>query len=480
MAGTLSLTPTYGLTPTPQKIPTTTNYIKDFNFLNQYLPEQYQKEFERYGNRSVASFLRMLSAEIPFASDLIKWSEQGRLHTKYTDVYTAVAAGAKNAPVQFSAQTGKPVNFRKGQTVLISQNTGSATNKGVITDVAADGSTFNVAFYEASQAIVAGSSTTNLCTVFVYGSEFQKGQAGMVGSLEAQSTFFDNKPIIIKENYEVSGSDMAQIGWVEVSDETGGGGYLWYLKSSHETRTRFEDYLEMSMVEGRPAETNSGAYNALSPTSTPVTGGTTAQTSAGTKGLFYEVESRGNVWSGGNPNTLNDFDAVIQRLDKQGAIQENAIFLNRQFSFDIDDMLAAQSASAMGGSSFGLFDNDKDMALNLGFSGFRRGYDFYKTDWKYLNDAQTRGDLTAGAVNGVLVPAGSTTVYDQVLGKNAKRPFLHVRYRKSEVEDRKYKSWVTGGAGGATTSDVDSMKVNFLSERALCVLGANNFFIFKN
>jgi hypothetical protein len=480
MAGTLSLSPTYGLTPTPQKIPTTTNYIKDFNFLNQYLPEQYQKEFERYGNRSVASFLRMLSAEIPFASDLIKWSEQGRLHTKYTDVYTTSVAGAKTVAVQFSAQTGKPVNFRKGQTVLISQNAGSATNKGVITDVASTGLTFDVAFYEANQNIIAGTSSTNLCTVFVYGSEFQKGQAGMVGSLEAQSTFFDNKPIIIKENYEVSGSDMAQIGWVEVSDETGGGGYLWYLKSSHETRTRFEDYLEMSMVEGKPADTNSGAYNALSPTLTPVTGGTTAQTSAGTKGLFYEVENRGNVWSGGNPNTLNDFDAVIQRLDKQGAIQENAIFLNRQFSFDIDDMLAAQSASAMGGSSFGLFDNDKDMALNLGFSGFRRGYDFYKTDWKYLNDAQTRGDLTAGAINGVLVPAGSTNVYDQVLGKNAKRPFLHVRYRKSEVEDRKYKSWVTGGAGGATTSDVDSMKVNFLSERALCVLGANNFFIFKN
>ena len=483
MAGTLSLTPTYGLTPTAQKIPVSTNYIKDFNFLNQYLPEQYQKEFERYGNRSVASFLRMLSAEIPFASDLIKWSEQGRLHTKYTDVYTSSAVGAKTAAVQFSAQAGKPVNFRKGQTVLISQNAGTATNKGIITDVASSGLTFDVAFYEANQTIIAGTASTNLCTVFVYGSEFRKGTAGMEGSLEAQSVFFDNKPIIIKENYEVSGSDMAQIGWVEVSDETGGGGYLWYLKSSHETRTRFEDYLEMSMVEGKIAETNSGALNTQSVNaagSNIITGGGTGATSVGTKGLFSEVESRGNVWSGGNPNTLNDFDAVIQRLDKQGAIQENAIFLNRQFSFDIDDMLAAQSASAMGGSSFGLFDNDKDMALNLGFSGFRRGYDFYKTDWKYLNDAQTRGDLVAGAVNGVLVPAGSTNVYDQVLGKNAKRPFLHVRYRKSEVEDRKYKSWVTGGAGGASNSDVDSMKVNFLSERALCVLGANNFFIFKN
>jgi hypothetical protein len=156
------------------------------------------------------------------------------------------------------------------------------------------------------------------------------------------------------------------------------------------------------------------------------------------------------------------------------------LFVNRQFSFDIDDMLAAQNSYGAGGTSYGLFDNDEQMALNLGFSGFRRGYDFYKTDWKYLNDPTMRGDLPSGSVNGVLVPAGSTTVYDQVLGKNAKRPFLHVRYRASETEDRRYKTWVTGSAGGARTSDLDAMEVHFLSERALCTLGANNFVIFED
>jgi len=90
-----------------------------------------------------------------------------------------------------------------------------------------------------------------------------------------------------------------------------------------------------------------------------------------------------------------------------------------------------------------------------------------------------RGGITGGAINGVLVPAGSTSVYDQVLGKNAKRPFLHVRYRASEAEDRKMKSWVVGSAGGASNSDKDAMEVHFLSERALCTLGANNFFLFK-
>ena len=43
---------------------------------------------------------------------------------------------------------------------------------------------------------------------------------------------------------------MAQIGWVEVATEDGTSGFLWYLKAESETRLRFEDYLEMAMVEG--------------------------------------------------------------------------------------------------------------------------------------------------------------------------------------------------------------------------------------
>ena len=297
----------------------------------------------------------------------------------------------------------------------------------------------------------------------------------MVGSMESDDLFFQNKPIILKDKYAVSGSDMAQIGWVEVQSENGASGYLWYLKSEHDTRLRFEDYMETSMIEAVPAVPNSGAEAALSSAAAGA-----GIVNAGSEGIFYVVKQRGNVFGGGNPVVLSQFDDVIQRLDKQGSIEENVIFVNRQFSFDIDDMLAAQNSYGGGGTSYGLFDNDKDMALNLGFTGFRRGYDFYKSDWKYLNDPTMRGGITAGAVNGLLVPAGSTTVYDQILGKNAKRPFLHVRYRASETEDRRYKTWITGSAGGARTSSLDAMEVNFLSERAVCTLGANNFFLFEN
>jgi len=464
--------PGFQLQPSAEQVPLSTNYITNFDFLNQYLPDTYEKEFERYGNRTVASFLRMVGAEMPSNSDMIKWAEQGRLHTKYVNCDSSASAAADTATITVNDANVSGIAIRVGQTVFISDNATGLSNKGIVTAVNTTAGTFDVAYYEGGGQTFSG---TAVLSVWIYGSEFKKGTNGMIGSLEAEDEIFDNSPIIIKDKYAVSGSDMAQIGWVEVTTENGATGYLWYLKSEHETRLRFEDYLETAMIEAVPAESGSGVATQ------------TANSQVGNKGsegIFYVVNNRGNVWGGGNPTTLSDFDSIISRLDKQGSIEENVIFVNRAFSFDIDDMLAAQNSYGANGTSYGLFNNDRDMALNLGFTGFRRGYDFYKSDWKYLNDPTMRGGLPTGAsatgtVTGLLVPAGSTTVYDQILGKNAKRPFLHVRYRASETEDRRYKTWITGSAGGAQTSDLDAMEVNFLSERCVCTLGANNFVLFR-
>jgi len=480
MAGALAGTPVPALSPSSVKAALPGNYITDFDFLNQYLPDTYEKEFERYGNRTISSFIRMVGAEMPTNSDLIKWAEQGRLHTKYQGCTTTQADGATaSTTVPYITAGGAVCNFRVGQTLFLSLEGGATSNKAIVTAVGAKTAagtddSFEVAYYEAAQSVGFNAGTI---TAFVYGSEFRQGTNGMVGSLESEDIFLENKPIIIKDKYEVSGSDAAQIGWVEVSTEDGATGYLWYLKSEHETRLRFDDYLEMAMIEGVIAENASGALAELNGAAYPA--GSSIANSAGTQGMFEAIETRGNVWAGGVPSTLADFDDIIERLDKQGAIQENVLFVNREMSFSIDDMLAAQNSYGANGTSYGLFDNDEEMALNLGFSGFRRGYDFYKSDWKYLNEFSLRGGIDGGKVNGVLVPAGSTNVYDQILGRNAKRPFLHVRYRASETEDRRYKTWITGSVGGARTSDLDAMEVNFLSERALCTMGANNFVIFN-
>ena len=469
MAGQVNPTPGFALQPSAEQVPLASNYITNFDFLNQYLPDTYEKEFERYGNRTISSFLRMVGAEMPSNSDLIKWAEQGRLHTKYVNCSTTAIAGADIATITVADAGVTSIVVRVGQTVMISDNAGTGSNKAIVTAVDTAAGTFAVAYYEVGGQVPAAGQTLS---VFIYGSEFGKGTEGMQGSLESEDSIFQNNPIIIKDKYAVSGSDMAQIGWVEVTTENGASGYLWYLKSEHETRLRFDDHLETAMIEAVPAEIVGG-----------VSSGAAAAGYNGSEGVFFVVENRGNVWGGGFPETLAQFDTIVSRLDKQGAIEENVIFVDRDFSFGIDDMLAAQNNNAAGGTSYGLFDNDKDMALNLGFTGFRRGYDFYKSDWKYLNDVTMRGDMSgaagSGRVNGLLVPAGSTSVYDQIMGKNAKRPFLHVRYRASETEDRRYKTWITGSAGGAMTSSLDAMEVHFLSERAVCTLGANNFFLFS-
>ena len=238
---------------------------------------------------------------------------------------------------------------------------------------------------------------------------------------------------------------------------------------------RFADNCEMMCLEGVQIANDTTL-------DTQTLGGALPQ--GGTQGLFDAISNRGNASSGitgSPPNDLAEFDAILAEFDKQGAIEENMIFCNRKVSLAIDDMLASMNSYGSGGTSYGVFDNSEDMALNLGFSGFRRGsYDFYKSDWKYLNDAGTRGAIntrdTANAIRGVIVPAGVSSVYDQMLGKNMKRPFLHVRYRASQTDNRKFKTWVTGSVGAAT-SELDAMRVNYLSERCLITQGANNFML---
>ena len=313
---------------------------------------------------------------------------------------------------------------------------------------------------------------TATCDLFVYGSEFKKGTASMTESIEPNFLSLTNKPMIIKDHFEVSGSDTAQIGWVEVSGESGMAGYLWYMKAEGDTRVRFEDYLEMSMIEAEKAATGSG---------------TAASDVAvqGTEGLLSAIGTRGIVAANqfNASAELSEFDDLLKELDKQGAIEENMLFLDRKTELLFDNMLAQQNSYGAGGTSYGVFENSEDMALNLGFSGFRRGsYDFYKTSWKYLNDASLRGGssnfVNGDNIDGVLVPAGTSTVYDQLLGTNIRRPFLHVRYRASQADDRRMKSWLTGSVGGASTSTLDAMEVNFLSERCLCVQARNNFVLF--
>ena len=471
--------PAGSFTPAAQKVTLASAYL-DFataganNWAQQYLPDLIEKEAEIFGNRTIGGFLSQVGAEESMTSDQVIWSEQGRLHLSYNG--TAAVVGGNDVITLTTDIDGAAVGatthgVRQGDMVLISD--GNTTATAYVDVVTPGAATIEVETYGAANLTAAGINVGGAAvSLFVFGSEFVKGEVGRNASNEPQFKSLSNQPIILKDKFEVSGSDASAIGWVEVSGEDGQSGYLWYLKAEGDTRTRFADYLEMSMIESEKAVANIADYQG------------NGALIKGTEGLFAALKARGNQASGidtvSSPAVnLAEFDAILAEFDKNGAIEENMMFLNRDSSLAIDDMLAGMNSYGAGGSSYGVFDNEEDMAMNLGFTGFRRGsYDFYKSDWKYLNDKATRGGImdTVTNIRGVIIPAGVSSVYDQVLGKNLKRPFLHVRYRASQTDDRRLKTWTTGSVG-ATTSDLDAMEMHYLSERCLVVQGANNFML---
>ena len=507
----------------------------------QFLPDVYDKEIEIYGNRTISGFLKMVSAEMPSSSDQIIWLEQGRLHTRYTGLFrvataptatatnatastalTAVVAGtAINFQLNTASQRGPGAaqgnltntnegsgdcNFRTGQTVMIQREDPGTTGdtsrgtgdviKGIITGVTARG--FTVSPYQALTAF--GGGTASTYTALVYGSEFAKGTGNFTEKIDPSYSTYQNSPIIMKEHYAINGSDTGQIGWIEVTSENGASGYLWYVKAEHENRLRWEDYQEMAMLEAVPNDQTGTAGTQLQAfrgdrrtDASPVS--QAPSQARGTQGFFDALYERGNVYgdlstdlftAGAAAPTAtgivalqSTFDVILKQMDKQGAIEENMMYVNRDLTLSLDNFIATQNNyGGVAGVSWGVFNSSSDTAVNLGFSGFRRGsYDFYKSDWKYLNDYSTRGGF--GDIEGVMIPAGTSTVYDQNLGKNIKRPFLHIRYRASETDNRKMKSWITGSVGGAYTTDIDEMRMHYLTEKCLITQGANNFYLFE-
>ena len=489
-------------TPASQKQTLASAYI-DFtadgnDWGQQYVPDLIEKEAEVFGNRTISGFLGQVGAEEAMSADQVVWSEQGRLHVSCigslvtnTNIFTVVSDSDGN--VAGDGYTIANHGLRLYDVCLVANAGWSGTGQVVLVN----GTAVTIIPYGeetwADSPFHGSSATLANTQVVVIGSDFEKGSTGLGGMTPANSsakaikpthTSLTNKPLIMKDYYEISGSDASQVGWVEVTGEEGQSGYLWYLKAEGDTRARFTDYLEMAMLEAE----KTAAASIIGFADGSIRGAADAGLNgAGTEGLFAAIEDRGNLTSGvtgvNAATDLAEFDAILAEFDNQGAIEENMMFVNRATSLAIDDMLASMNSYGAGGTSYGVFDNSEDMAVNLGFSGFRRGsYDFYKSDWKYLNDNSTRGGInaaaTSDAVRGVVIPAGVSSVYDQNLGKNLKRPFLHVRYRASQTESRKMKTWTTGSVG-AVTSDLDAMQMHFLSERCLVTQGANNFMLMK-
>ena len=214
---------------------------------------------------------------MPMTSDQVIWSEQNRLHISYDNV-TVTGATQLTIPVAADIQNVISVN----DTIVIMEPTTGKEAKGIVSASGAYATpangTLTVQLFNGADTVTSVFGGAAVLKIFVYGSDYAKGSDTVGGlrriSVEPTMTQYHNSPIIIRNQYVVSGSDTAQIGWVNVATEDGTDGYLWYLKAESETRLRFNDYLEMAMVEG---ELNTSAANPSQP---------------GTEGLFAAIEQR--------------------------------------------------------------------------------------------------------------------------------------------------------------------------------------------
>mgnify|MGYP000023436284 CR=1 FL=1 len=332
--------------PSAQQQALASNYI-DFaggstGWEQQYLPDLMEKEAEVFGQRTISGFLSKVGAEESMTSDQVVWSEQGRLHLSYAG--TVATAGATNGTFTVTTDIDGSANGENGFAVA---NHGIRVNDvvliataGIVTKalVVETPATAVVTVEPYDKATLAGHATTAGGSVLlVVGSEYGKGQSysGIDGTVSAdkrtalEPTFksYSNKPVIMKDYYEVSGSDASAIGWVEVTGEENQNGYLWYLKAAGDTRARFTDYCEMQMLEAEKSVVGSVIGFADGQIRGAADGGAGG---AGSEGLFAAIESRGNVTSGvvgvNAATDLAEFDAILAEFDRQGAIEENMMF----------------------------------------------------------------------------------------------------------------------------------------------------------
>lgn len=425
------------LTPSPTKIATPTNYISDaeYNLLTQYIPELEAQIVDRFGSQTITGMLEALGKESPFQADLIKWNEEGRLTQLATTVTRANDVFTSNAHT-----------FRVNEIISVRDAAGAVVRKGQITAVTTNG--FTALCGHASGWTAVG---TTALTVYAFTNEYKKGAEFLGGSLNSQVVQFTQKPVIIREILEETRSNLALRTWVDT-----GSGFLWYFKNLADTKKRFNNAVESSLILGEDWAGDLAAAGVQ-----------------GSQGLFSAAEE-GNIFEGPAVD-LDDFDSIIDRFNAQGMISENYIYGTSSQNRLIDRMIKAENVT---GSAWGAFDN-KETGIKLGFKDFNYGnYNFYKSNWRFLDNPTTEGSaIGATKVHSLFIPSASKKVYDVMEGKNATVPMLHVRYRSSQVVNRKYEMTMRDWATGTNRKDVK--ETEFLTERALVVTGRNNLMICK-
>ena len=447
----------------PSKYTALADFIDEIN-----KPDNRESLVKTYGDQGITGFLQMTGAtKAAGTNDEVQWWEETRLHPRQ-DVSANAATGATSSTMVVDLPTTAARVLRNNDVVLFNGNVRGFVSGIPATGYGLDGSgayataaTALVTVLDGSIGVAASAGTAIANGLSIIGNLFEQGSDQNDAYLESQVNKKTNKYMIIKEAFKVTGSQATNIGWVNL----GGGDYRWYVKGEADTRKRFMDKREMMMLLGQTTSNISnidgsqGYFSALE------------ATGAGNGGIVYTDASADLLGS------VTDFDEIVKELDKQGANPEYAIYCNTQTSLNIDDAIA-QGVAGTGMTAgvtgqFGAFNNDRELAANLGFQSFTRGgYTFHKHSWKLLNEPTLLADSDFA---GVMIPM--STVVDPKTGD--RNPSLEMNFKSAGGYSRDMEHFITGSILGANTDTKDFAQFNYRSEICLVTRAANRHVLLK-
>jgi len=487
--------------PSAAQTQMTENYVSSIDFLGDiHKPDVGESLVKRYGNQSLTGFIAMMGGKKKVENKEYIHYEEDWIHQTFTVVDSATegdggdgqiigtGTGGYILDVSNSDDAGtdqderdytflRPnavVEFENGQVALVaavSVNSGAwKVAEGFTTSETVAGANvclIQVLPYDGTNADIANVVNG---TGIITGTEFGEGTDQPEG-LTPNVIKYQNTVMIIKEAFEVTGSEATNAVWFKVENpSTGTSGWLWYLKGEGDTYQRFEDYSEMQMLVGEQVASGATTLAALG--------------IRGTEGLLEFAEG-GNSLQYSTTFGIDDFRTMVIDLDKNKGSKENTMWSGLTISIDIDDAFFNYfgGASNYGGASFGTFEGGQEKAVQMGFKSFQYGgYTFHKTTYDVFGSTQMLGyETVAGGDSkyrtmSLLVPSDSQI--DPVT--RASVPSLQVRYKESGGYSREMEHWLEGGAVLKNkTNGKDVLKSNYRTERGFEGFAPNRFMIIE-
>jgi len=487
------------VTPSLAQTVTTESYVSSVDFLSEiHKPDIGETLVKRYGDQSLTGFIEMMGGKKPVANKEFIHYEEDWIHQTFATSSSAVeGAGAgvvtggyileiETADDAGTTQDERDYTFLRPNAVIEFENGQVA----LVVAVSVNGGAWELAEgYTTAESVSAANQTLFICltydglntgtgtaitdvvssTVIITGTEFGEGTDQPKG-LTPNVIKYENTVMIIKEAYEVTGSEATNAIWFKVEDSaTGKSGWLWYLKGEGDTFQRFNDYAEMQMLVGEQVASAATGLTALGV--------------VGTEGLLTFAEGGNDITYSGAYG-VDDFRDLVTAIDKNKGSKENTLWSGFEFSADVDDSFfnyfgGASTTTGSGGASFGTFEGGAEKAVQMGFKTFAyAGYTFHKTTYKGFNHTQMLGYATVAGGDSkyrsmaLVVPSDSQI--DPVT--RASVPSLQIRYKEADGYSREMEHWLEGGAVLQNkTSGIDKLKCNYRTHRGFEGFAPNRF-----